>query len=161
GNTGYSELPTAGLFEARDGRHISLGVVQDNQFTALAKLLGREDWLTDPRFASADLRRANFAEMTAQLCQILATRDAADWERMLSEAGIPCGMIRRVNEAVDLCSPAGLLDIEIDSLPGTGRVSVPNAGFRMEPGCPGTSEPPPRIDENREEILAWLAAELV
>ena len=159
GNTGYSELPTAALFETRDERHISLGVVQDNQFAALADLLGRADWLTDPRFATADLRRANFAEMTAQLCAIFATRDAAEWEQQLSQAGIPCGMIRRVDEAVELCSSAGLLDIALDAGPGTGRIAVPNAGFRMEPGAPGTSEPPPRIDEHRAEILAWLAGD--
>jgi CoA:oxalate CoA-transferase len=159
GNTGYSELPTAGLFETGDQRHISLGVVQDNQFAALADLLGRPDWLTDDRFATADLRRANFAAMSDQLRAIFATRPAADWERDLSEAGIPCGMIRRVDEAVELCSPAGLLDIALEDIPGTGRIAVPNAGFRMEPGCPGTTEPPPRIDQNRAEILDWLASD--
>nr|WP_283773269.1 CoA transferase [Altererythrobacter sp. KTW20L] len=159
GNTGYSELPTAGLFETADARHISLGVVQDNQFAALAKLLGRPDWLTDERFATADLRRANFAAMSDQLRAIFATRPAVEWERELSEAGIPCGMIRRVDEAVELCSPAGLLDIALEDMPGTGRIAVPNAGFRMEPGCPGTTEPPPRIDQNRVEILDWLASD--
>jgi hypothetical protein len=34
---------------------------------------------------------------------------------------------------------------------------VPNAGFKMKPGAPGTNEAPPRLDENREEILQWLA----
>jgi CoA:oxalate CoA-transferase len=53
GNTGYSELPTAGLFVARDGRHISLGVVQENQFVQLARLLGQEQWLADPRYATS------------------------------------------------------------------------------------------------------------
>ncbi len=159
GNTGYSELPTAAVFDTRDGRHISLGVVQENQFVALAEVLGRADWLSDPRFATADHRRANFGEMTAQLREIFAGGDAKDWERKLNAARIPCGMIRRVDEAVELCSQTSLLDIDIEGFPGRGKVAVPNAGFKMEPGCPGTSAAPPRIDENREEILAWLAAD--
>ncbi len=157
GNTGYSELPTAGVFVARDGRHISLGVVQENQFRALAALLGREDWLDDPRFASPDSRRANFDVMHAELTEILSTRDAAEWERLLSEAGIPCGKIRQVGEAAQLAQQDSLLEIEIAGLPGSGRISVPNAGFKMKPGAPGTNEAPPRLDENREEILQWLA----
>ena len=157
GNTGYSELPTAGVFVARDGRHISLGVVQENQFRALAALLGREDWLDDPRFASPDARRANFDVMHDELTAILSTRDAAEWERLLSEAGIPCGKIRQVGEAAQLAQPGSLLEIEIAGLPGSGRISVPNAGFKMKPGAPGTNEAPPRLDENREEILQWLA----
>ena len=58
GNVGYSGQPTSGVFTAGDGRRISLGVVQQAQFEALARLLGRGDWLADPRFATPDLRRA-------------------------------------------------------------------------------------------------------
>jgi hypothetical protein len=36
---------------------------------------------------------------------------------------------------------------------------VPNAGFKMQPGAPGTATPPPRIEEHRDEILQWLAAD--
>jgi crotonobetainyl-CoA:carnitine CoA-transferase CaiB-like acyl-CoA transferase len=156
GNTGYSELPTAGLFVARDGRHISLGVVQENQFAVLARLLGQEQWLADPRYATSDARRANFDAMVAELEAIISQRDAADWERDLSSAGIPCGMVRRVDEAAGLCDPAALLDVHLPNVPGNGHVTVPNAGFRMTPGNPGTSQPPPTIDGNRDEILAWL-----
>ena len=156
GNTGYSELPTAGLFETRDARHVSLGVVQDNQFVQLARLLGREDWLADPRYATADARRANFAAMEGELAAIIATRDARDWEQYLSDAGIPCGMVRRVDEAAELCSPDALLDIELPNTACRNPVAIPNAGFRMTPGNPGTHVPPPVIDGNREEILRWL-----
>lgn len=156
GNTGYSELPTAALFETQDGRHISLGVVQDNQFVALAKILDRERWLADDRYATADARRANFDSMHEELTAIFRGRTADAWERELSEAGIPCGKVRKVSEAAELGSSSALLDFELEGLPEATHAQVPNAGFRMEPGQPGTDEAPPRLDENREEILAWL-----
>ena len=65
-------------------------------------------------------------------------------------------MIRTVNEAVDLASDAGLLHVAIPGIPQIGSLAIPNAGFQMSPGSPGTAEPPPRLDEHREEILAWL-----
>lgn len=156
GNTGYSGLPTASLFTARDGREISLGVVQPNQFEALARLLGRPGWLGDPRFATPDARRANFDAMTGELAAIFATRDAAEWEAEMNAAGIPCGMVRRVDEAVSLARPDAMLDLKIEGIPGTGPVSIPHAGFRMEPDGPGTASPPPRLDADRADILAWL-----
>ena len=159
GNTGYSELPTAGLFETADDRHVSLGVVQENQFAALARFLAREDWLDDARFATPDARRANFDAMHGQLAQIFRTRKAEEWERELSEVGIPCGMVRRVDEAAALGGPGALLDIAIPGLPVPGKVAVPNAGFRMTPDGPGTDAPPPRVDQDRDEILAWLEQE--
>jgi len=57
GNVGYSGQPTSGVFVSSDGRQVSLGVVQQPQFETLARLVGRADWLADPRFANADLRR--------------------------------------------------------------------------------------------------------
>ena len=135
GNTGYSELPTAALFETKDARHISLGVVQENQFAALARNLGREDWLSDERFSTPDARRANFDAMHAELADIFLTRPADEWERELSNEGIPCGKVRGVHEAAELGSPHSLLDLDADKLPKGCAARVPNAGFRMEPGA--------------------------
>ena len=159
GNTGYSGLPTASLFKTKDRREISLGVVQANQFDALAREVGREDWLQDVRFATPEARRENFDAMSHELEAVFVQRDAADWERDLSNAGIPCGMIRRVNEAVDLAGPEALIEMAIPGIPQAGQVAIPNVGFRMTPGSPGTTEPPPRLDEHREEILKWLAGD--
>ena len=154
GNTGYSGLPTASLFTCRDGREISLGVVQENQFRALARLVGRADWLTDARYASPAGRRSNFEAMHRELSDVFATRDACDWEQLLSAQGVPCGMVRTVNEAVELAREDALLRSTIPGMPQS--LAIPNAGFTMEPGSPGTDEPPPRLDEHREEILEWL-----
>jgi CoA:oxalate CoA-transferase len=66
-------------------------------------------------------------------------------------------MIRTVNEAVELAGRDGLLHLAIPGIAQNGSLAIPNAGFRMEPGSPGTADPPPRLDEHREEILRWLA----
>jgi len=156
GNTGYSGLPTASLFTARDGRQVSLGVVQPNQFAALARHVGREDWLSDARFATPDARRANFDAMKGELAAIFVTRDAAEWEAGMSADSIPCGMVRRVDEAAALAGQGAMLPLNIPGLANGGAISIPGAGFRMEPDQPGTDVPPPRLDEHRAEILAWL-----
>ncbi|MGX7896621.1 CaiB/BaiF CoA transferase family protein [Tsuneonella sp. HG222] len=159
GNTGYSGLPTAAIFECADGRQISLGIVQDNQFKAFAGFVGREDWLGDDRFATPAARRANFSAMHDELAQTFLARDAAEWESGLSSKGIPCGMIRTVNEAVEMASDASLLHVPIPGIPQISTLAIPNAGFNMTPGAPGTNEPPPRLDQHREEILAWLRSD--
>ena len=156
GNTGYSGLPTASLFTCKDGRQISLGVVQENQFRALAAAVGRDDWLADERFSSPAARRTNFEAMHQELARTFATRDAREWEGMLSGQGIPCGMVRTVNEAVELASDTSLLHAQIPGIPQAGTLAIPNAGFTMAPGAPGTDEPPPRLDQHRAEILDWL-----
>ena len=161
GNTGYSGLPTADLFETQ-GRaaHFAGRCAGQPVHFAGRGMLGREDWLDDPRFATPDARRANFDAMAAELRQIFATRDAAEWEAQLSEAGHPLRHDqtgRRSGRAVQRGGAARIC--RSTSIPGVGPVAVPNIGFTMKPGDPGTDQPPPRIDEHREEILAWLARE--
>jgi len=162
GNTGYSGQPTAALFEARDDRIISLGVVQQGQFEALARQLGREDWLTDPRFADPDLRRSNSEAMKAELGAVLKAKDAAQWEVEMSTAGIPCGMVREIGEAASfphLVEREAILPLTVPGLPERNQVEIVNAGFRMEKDGPTVTEAPPRLGEHTAEILDWLGIE--
>jgi crotonobetainyl-CoA:carnitine CoA-transferase CaiB-like acyl-CoA transferase len=159
GNTGYSGQPTSALFEARDGRRISLGVVQQHQFVALAKVLGREDWLREPAFADPETRRANSSAVHAALAALFRERDALEWESLLSAAGIPCGMVREIGEAASLPALEQrqlLLPLEVPGLPTRERVHVLGAGFLSERGIDTDPGPPPRPGQHREEILRWL-----
>jgi crotonobetainyl-CoA:carnitine CoA-transferase CaiB-like acyl-CoA transferase len=157
GQVGYSGQPTSGLFRTADDRYVSLGVVQQHQFERLAALLDRRQWLADPRFASSQLRLVNAAALVAELDAVFATAEAAHWESVLSAAGVPCGMVREVGEAVTLPHLAQReLKLPL-SVPGfADPVAVVNAGFRMDSDGPHVDVAPPRLDENREEILAWL-----
>ncbi len=132
GNTGYSGQPTAALFEAGDGKLISLGVVQQVQFEALADILKRPDWLADPRFRTADTRKANSAALQHALGEALRRRTAADWEARMSAAGIPCGMVRSVDEAISLPHLRErdlILTLKTAGSPRTEAHRVLNAGF--------------------------------
>lgn len=159
GNTGYSGLPTASLFPCRDGREISLGVVQDNQFAALALSLGCENWLSDPRFATAEARRANFAAMRDDLAAVIATHDAEYWEAKLNAASVPCGVVRRVEEAVALSRQGTMLTLDIPDLPVDGPIAIPGIGYRADGNGQLESGPPPKVDDDRASILEMIARE--
>jgi crotonobetainyl-CoA:carnitine CoA-transferase CaiB-like acyl-CoA transferase len=160
GNTGYSGQPTSALFKARDGHSISLGVVQQHQFELLARLLEQPQWLADPLFSDPDTRRQNAAAVQVALSQVLQRRDAADWEQLLSAAGIPCGMVRDISEAMSL--PA--LDqrdlsipLNMPGLPGREDVAVLGPGFISARAGKAELPPPPTLGQHTEQIKAWLA----
>jgi len=159
GNTGYSGQPTSAIFEARDGRRISLGVVQQSQFETLARQLGQPRWINDPRYLTADLRRQHSDALQAELRGLFMTADAQHWEERLSSAGIPCGMVRDVAEAVSL---PGLderslrLPLHVPSLPEREDVHIVNAGFLFGNDRPHVDEPPPRLGEHSDTILEGL-----
>ena len=160
GNTGYSGQPTSALFQARDGHRVSLGVVQQHQFELLARLLEQPQWLTDPRFVDPDSRRINAPAMREALSAVIQTRDAADWEAMLSAAGIPCGMVRDISEAMslpELSQRALQLPLRIPGLPEREEVAILGPGFQSSAGVTGQIDPPPRLGEHTREVLDWLS----
>jgi crotonobetainyl-CoA:carnitine CoA-transferase CaiB-like acyl-CoA transferase len=161
GNTGYSGQPTSAVFEARDGRYISLGVVQQNQFERLVRALGHPEWLDDARFADPEARRTNAPAMRDALAAVLHTRDAAEWESLLSGLGIPCGLVRELSEAMSLPGleeRALALPLVIPGLPENEHVAVLNLGVRSPRNEEHDLEPPPRLGEHTADILDWLNA---
>jgi CoA:oxalate CoA-transferase len=159
GNTGYSGQPTAALFVARDGRRLSLGVVQQHQFEVLARLLERPQWLTDAQFASPDARRANAAAMQSELSSVFGTRDGAEWEARLSAAGVPCGLVRDIGEALTLPGLEGRglrLPVHVAGLPQSEDVAVLGPGFATGEGGDAPLPPPPRLGEHTAELREWL-----
>ncbi len=159
GNVGYSGQPTSAVYPAGDGRYLSLGVVQQAQFELLVKLLGQPQWLTDDRFADPDARRENAQAMRDELTAVFLTRDAETWEAELSAAGIPCGVVREVSEAMSL---PGLdlrslkLPMRIAGLPDSGAVSVLDLGISGSGDDGRELDPPPRLGEHTDEVLSWL-----
>lgn len=159
GNIGYSGQPTSGLFEAGDGRMISLGVVQQRQFEVLCRFLKKTEWLKDPRFLTPDARRENSTDLHDLLEAIIRTKPAAHWEVSMSAEGIPCGMVREVGEAAEFghLADRGLrLPLGIPGLPDGENVDIVNAGFVMKNDGPSVDAAPPRLDEHRVQVLEWL-----
>jgi crotonobetainyl-CoA:carnitine CoA-transferase CaiB-like acyl-CoA transferase len=159
GNVGYSGQPTSAVFDAGDGRQISLGVVQQPQFETLARVVKCDRWLSDPRFTTPDLRRRNSQAMRAELEAVFATQPAATWEQQLSNAGVPCGMVRDVSEAVALdgLDERGIrIPLHVSGLPDRQQVDIVSAGFKFSQDSPHIDEPPPRAGEHADAILESL-----
>jgi crotonobetainyl-CoA:carnitine CoA-transferase CaiB-like acyl-CoA transferase len=93
------------------------------------------------------------------LAEVFKTRTALEWETEMSSDGIPCGMVRDVSEAAQFSHLPGRkmkLPISVEGLPTSETVDIVNAGFLMSEDGPMIDEPPPRLDQHRDEILEWL-----
>ena len=159
GNTGFSGQPTAAMFACADDRSISLGVVQQNQWEALCKVLARPDLSGNPRFADIAGRKASFAVLKAELEAVFRTRASDQWEAELSAVGVPCGVVREVGDACELeqLRLRGLLQkVRIPGIPERDEMAVLNTGFVFAHDGPSVDAPPPRLGEHTEEVLRRL-----
>jgi crotonobetainyl-CoA:carnitine CoA-transferase CaiB-like acyl-CoA transferase len=85
-------------YQCGDGRWIMLAA-RRSAWPVLAKAIGREDLLSDPRFSDAAAVGAHAAELAAVLEDALGAQPLTHWEKVLDEARIPYGVIKTPEEA--------------------------------------------------------------
>jgi CoA:oxalate CoA-transferase len=157
GNRGFSLAPTADTFKTRD-LPLTIGAVQQVQYERLCTAIGRPDLLTDPRYADADARMRNDADLQAELASAFKARGGLEWEAELSRAGVPAGAVREVREVLELeqLQDRNLtLRVPVPS-PAVEAATILNAGFLFAHDGPGTSAAPPALGEHTREILGEL-----
>ncbi|HRL13991.1 MAG TPA: CoA transferase, partial [Aggregatilineales bacterium] len=86
-------------FDAADGA-FALAVGNDHQFASLCRLIAREAWITDARYATNAARVEHRSELCAALQAIFSERPAAEWVERFNAAGIPAGPIQTVTQAL-------------------------------------------------------------
>jgi crotonobetainyl-CoA:carnitine CoA-transferase CaiB-like acyl-CoA transferase len=81
-------------YKCRDGRWIMLSLLnEDRQWPTLARCLGREDFITDARFATKADRHARSVELIHCFDQIFITKDLAEWRGILDGNGLVFGVV--------------------------------------------------------------------
>jgi crotonobetainyl-CoA:carnitine CoA-transferase CaiB-like acyl-CoA transferase len=76
------------LYQCVDG-WIFVAAVQQSEWESLAKAVGHDEWLADPRFATAETRQQHDDELVDALTEIFATKNASDWQVHLLDQGVP------------------------------------------------------------------------
>jgi len=153
GNTAASGSAASGVFETARGK-LGLAANQDRQFAGLARTLGREDLLADPRFATDAARRENREALRQILDAAFATASAADWEERLSAAHVPAGEVRQIPEilASEQVRARGLVHALRDRS-GGATFYAQGAGFKLNGTVPAPTEAPPRLGEHTDAVL--------
>ncbi len=145
----YEPLPTG------DG-DLVIAAGNDTQFKNLCTVLGVPELATDERFAANSGRTANRDQLRPLLIERLKSLTAAEWFGKLIAAGVPCGPINTIAGGVEFAKEIGL-DPVVESGQGTSAVPGIRNPLRFSATAPRYDLPPPTLDEQGEQIRAWLA----
>lgn len=96
GNNHPTSIPT-GVFRTSDG-HMNIAVTGNNIWASFARILGRETWLTDERYATAPARSDNRDALGAEIEATLKTNTTAHWIDLFTGAGVPAGEINDIGQ---------------------------------------------------------------
>lgn len=144
-----------GMFKTQDG-FMSVNARRDEHFKRLAKLIGKDEWITDPRYADARARVKNREELMAVLRSVFETKTSDEWMELLTSIDI---LKAKVNTYDDLFADpqvqamGAVRWVENDTL---GRVPMGTLCGQPAPVTGDALTHAPHLGEHTREILGEM-----
>jgi crotonobetainyl-CoA:carnitine CoA-transferase CaiB-like acyl-CoA transferase len=142
-------------FRAREG-WIVVACPKEKFWQRLAVAVGRPELAGDERFATFADRRHNATELLVILDEVFLSRPAQEWLDVLRAAGVPCGPVNSVSQALadDHTAARGMV-VETEH-PRFGRVRQVRSPVRV-----GSEKPEYRRAPGRHEDAATVLTDLL
>ncbi|MBE0441467.1 CoA transferase [Psychrobacter sp. FME13] len=142
------------VFAGQGEQHFILACGNDSQFAKLCDVLA-VDWHTDDRFTTNPNRVANRMLLCDELSKKFAEQPRTYWLEVLDQAGIPCGAIHNVAEA--LAMPQALAREMVVNFTEQGSpVSALGSPIKLSASPVTYRTPPPKLSEHTDSTLADL-----
>ena len=157
GNRVQTSAPSD-VFATLDG-HVLVHTVGNGLFRRWARLMGdAERWIGDPRFQSDQSRGDHSTDILARMREWCADRTTAEALAQLQAAGLPCGPVHTLREALAHPQVEAMQWLKaIADFPGLSRpASVPDLPVTLGASGGGIVRRPPLLGEHTDEILAGL-----
>ena len=158
GNTGYHAAP-ADCYQTKDG-WIMIATIGSAMFAAWAKLVGREDFIEDPRFKDDLARGDNHFVITEAMNAWCSQFTNAEAIALLEKSRIPCGEVNTLEEALNDPQVAARNLINYLDYPGTPKpVPIQKTPVRLSATPGEVRHRAPLLGEHTNEVLLGLGFE--
>ena len=148
----YQDFPTA------DGAML-LAIGNDGQFARFCRVVNREEWASDSRFATNTQRVRNRDALVAAIGEVTRQRTTVQWIDALERHSVPCGSINTIAEAFDdphVKARGLVVDTARDTNDGIASIATIASPVRLglHPRLPASA--PPALGQHTDAVLAEL-----
>ena len=152
---GYSRVlsPHRRPYRTSDGQYICALPYTDRHYQRLFDELDRPDLAADPLFASIASRAVRIDDVYALVAELVATRPAAEWLRILADAEIPSAAVSSLEDLLEDPHLAAVGFWEASEHPSEGPIRLPRPAVSFGATPAATRRPAPRLGEHTIECL--------
>jgi len=149
---GHPSIVPYTTYPAADGL-IAVAVGNDGQFVRFAETVGRPEWARDSRFARNPDRVTNREALDDLIAQAMKREPSATWIEKLRAAGVPCGPINSVADALNDPHTLARGMVRTVKHPKVGDLRMVGIPFRLSATPEAIRRAPPLLGQHTEEVL--------
>lgn len=137
-------------FKAGDG-YMMVGAANDVLFAKAARVLGKPEWIEDPRFLKNADRVGHRHTLVPMIEAELARNDVAAWVAKFDAAGVPACPIRDVPEVAE-CPQTAALGL-IQAVPDDPSVRLVGLPLSLDGARPAMRKAPPALGRDNRAVF--------
>jgi len=153
--TAHESIVPYQVFPAKD-RPIAIAVANQKLWDKFCRVVGREEWIDDPRFESNPKRVENRELLLPLVEKLIAAKSCDEWVELFVNSAIPCGPVNDMEHVFS--------DPQVQHRDMIAEVPHPTIGSLRLAGVPikysetpgSVRLPPPLLGEHTEEILSGV-----
>jgi formyl-CoA transferase/CoA:oxalate CoA-transferase len=142
-------------FSASDGE-LFLAVGNDDQFQRFCAATGLQELLADARFSTNPQRVSNEPALKALIEPVMRQRTRDDWIRDFAAAGVPCGAVRSVPEALSDPQVSARKMVEAVEHAVLGPLKVLGTPIKLSATPASVRTAPPTLGQHTDAVLGEL-----
>jgi len=137
----------------KNDRWCVIAVFTDDQWRAFCKVIGKPEWIFDPRFSTLLARKENELILNRLVEEWTIQRSPEEVMLLLQQAGVPAGVVQDAEDLLvhDPHLKARGYYVYLDHA-DTGHSAYDTMGFRLSATPGKLSRPAPRIGEHTEQV---------
>jgi len=151
--TAHESIVPYQVFQTRD-HPIAIAVANQKLWVNFCKLIGKQEWIDDPRFATNPKRVENRDQLIPLIAEVMAQRSCHEWVELFVQAAIPCGPVNNMQRLFS--------DPQVLARGMLAEVPHPTIGTLRLTGIPVRHSetpasirlPPPLLGEHTRQILS-------
>jgi CoA:oxalate CoA-transferase len=147
----HPRAPMVGVFQTRNG-YLVLGP----SWPRIAKVIGKEWMITDPRFSTVEKRFENKKELEDLIEDSLQEADTEHWLEVMRKEDVAAGPVNSLNQAIKDPQVVHNGTIVVMNHPSLGEVRGIGCPIKISGVEAGDHAPPPTLGQHTDEILHGL-----
>lgn len=150
--TAYKALLPYQTFRTKT-RDLALAVGSDRLWRLFCPLMGIEQMMDDPRFATNAARNKNREALITRLQEIFLSKTYEEWEEILLPNGIPVGAINTIDQVVNHLQVKAREMIVERMHPVAGEVKTVGVPVKLSETPGSVLEPAPLLGQHTDQVL--------